>query len=373
MCVLVKTEPDIQDDFHWKGYGLRVSVSESLTETCKISVRALVSGKFKFPKGMKLSSAVYALSISEPLLKPVKLEIQHYAHVVVQEHTSYLHFAAASLRQDDLYYKFEVKKGGQFFVGKQYGCISLSESTLIAIVTSDQLLNEELVLESSSHLSLDYYQDEEVCLDARKLEHFVRNFLPSKLETDRFYACNCILPVLARSLHSYNKFEPLVFLWQEPIPQGFFQTFVSNLCSHKCFEVSLPQLGKIENCKAAISFKCSNNIGGDILLVETKFSINVYYSGRPEKCYSIREMIKMEVDAVITKKFQDMFEYGERLECHDCNPKECTKHYCFWEGNKYLRCICACNGFHQIDTERQLPWFKSEHEGKSVYILHLQS
>lgn len=364
MCVLVKAVSDIQDDFHWKGYGLRLSVSECLTETCKISVRALASGKFKFPEGMKLISAVYALSISEPLLKPVKLEIQHYAHVVVQEHTSYLSFVTASLKQDGPYYNFEMKNGGQFFVCKQYGSICLSESILIAVVTSDELLNEELVLESTTDLSLDSYQDEEVCLDAHKLEHFVRNFLHSKPESDHIYACNFILPVFARSLHSYNKFEPLVFLWQEPISQGFFLALISNLCSSapKCFEVSLPRLGKIESCKTAISLKCVN-VGGEVLLVQTKFSIDVYYSGQPENCYSIREMIKKEVHAVInsTEKFQDMVDFDERLHCHGCDAKEHVKHFCFLEGDKYLKC---CNKMYQINSERQLPWFRSESEGK---------
>ena len=316
---------------------------------------------------MKLISAVYALSISEPLRNPVKLEIQHYAHVVVERHTSYLHFAAASLKQDGLYYNFEMKKGGQFFVRKQYGSISLSESTLIAIVTSDKLLNEEPVLESSADLSHDYYL-EETCLDAHKLEHFVRNFLHSKPESDHVYACNCILPVFARSIHSYNKFEPLIFLWQEPISQGFFLALISNLCSTapKCFEVSLPQLGKIESCKTAISLKCTN-VGGEVLLVETKFSIDVYYSGQPEKCYSIREMIKKEVHAVITstEKFRDMVYFDERLHCYGCDTKEYVKHFCFLEGDNYLRC---CNTLYPINSERQLPWFRSESEGKSVYL-----
>ena len=367
MCVLVKSV-SIQDDFYWEGYGLRLSVSGSLTETCKISVRALVGGKFKFPERMKLSSAVYAISISEPLLKPVKLEIQHYAHVVVQEHTRYLSFVAASLKQDGQHYNFEVKKGGQFFVRKQYGCISLSESTLIAVVTSDELLNEELVLESTADLSLDDYQDEEVCLDARKLEHFVRHFLHTKPESDHIYACNCILPVLARSIHSYNKFDPLVLLWPQPISQGFFLALISNLCSSapKRFKVSRPQLGKIQSCKTAVSLKCVN-VGGEVLLVETKFSIDIYYSGQPENCYSIREMIKNEVHAVITstEKFRDMVCFAERLHCHVCDAKEHVKHFCFLEGDKYLRC---CNTMYQINSERQLPWFQSESEGKSVCL-----
>ena len=338
-----------------------------MPEICKISVKVVVGENFKFPDGVKVISAVYALSIPERLDKPVKLEIQHYAYVVVQEHTSYLSFAAASLKRDGPYYNFEVKKGGEFFVCKRYGCISLSESTLIAVVTSDELLNEGLALESRADLTLDYYQDEKVCLGVDYLEHLLANFSRSKPQSDRLYVCNCILSVLPQTTNSYNEFDPLVFLWQMPISQGFFLELISNLRSspHKCFEVSLPQLGKIENCKNAISLKCIN-VGGEVLLVETELSIDVYYSGQPEKCYIIREMIKKEVDVITkTEKFRDMVDFDESFYCYGCDAKKHRKHFCFLEGDKYLRC---CNTRYQINSERQLPWFQSESEGKSVCL-----
>ena len=316
---------------------------------------------------MKLSSVVYALFISEPLLKPVKLEIKHYAHVVFQKHTSYLSFVVASLKRDGPYYNFDMKKGGQFYVSKEYGSICLSDSTLIAVVTSDKQLNEELALESSAHLSLDCYHDEEVYLHARELEHIICNILPFKLDTDHVYVC--ISPVLALSIHSYNKYEPLVFLWQKPILPEFFQAFILNLCSSapKCFEVSFPQLGKIESCKTVVSLKCVN-IGGEVLLVETECSIDVYYSGQPKNCHRIHEMIKKEMHAVITstEKFQDMIDFNEGLHCHGCDTEGYVKkHICVLQSDKkHLRCYKAV---HQINSERQLPWFHSEPEGKLCF------
>ena len=42
-------------------------------------------------------------------------------------------------------------------------------------------------------------------------------------------------------------------------------------------------------------------------------------------------MIKMEMCGILTMKFQDMVEFDELHHCHDCNPKECLRHYCFWK------------------------------------------
>ena len=65
-----------------------------------------------------------------------------------------------------------------------------------------------------------------------------------------------------------------------------------------------------------------------------------------------------------------MVKFEERLHCHGCNAKEHVKHYCFFEGENYLK--CSYNRLHQIDIDRQLPWFHSEPEGKSLHVLNLQ-
>ena len=67
----------------------------------------------------------------------------------------------------------------------------------------------------------------------------------------------------------------------------------------------------IINCKAAISSKQSNYVREEVLLVETKSSIYVYYFMWPEMCYSIHEMTKMEMHVVIIKKFQDMVDFDK--------------------------------------------------------------
>ena len=121
--------------FNWEQYGLRITVVEgtlSPTDTCEVAVRALVGGQFQLPEDTELISAVYRISVSKPLLKPVILEMQHCADLVTQDHTSYLSFATASVNTG-LPYQFNLEEGGQFHTGDQYGSICLSQFSLWAI------------------------------------------------------------------------------------------------------------------------------------------------------------------------------------------------------------------------------------------------
>ena len=130
---------DNPQSFNWEQYGLRISVPQgtlSMKETCELSVRTLVGGQFAFPKGTELVSVVYTISIAKPLLKPVKLEIQHCAHLVTDDHTKYLSFVIASSKQLVPPYQFQLLKGGQFYPGNQYGSISLSHFCFLAIIKS---------------------------------------------------------------------------------------------------------------------------------------------------------------------------------------------------------------------------------------------
>ena len=140
VCIAGEKMFTIQGDspqfLNWEQYGLRITVHQdtlSSTDTSEVAMAALVGGQFQLPDGTELISAVYALSVSKPLLKPVKLEIQHCADLITEDHTSYLSFAAASVNVG-LPYQFQLKEGGQFNPGDQYGNICLSQFSLWAIV-----------------------------------------------------------------------------------------------------------------------------------------------------------------------------------------------------------------------------------------------
>ena len=126
------------ETFDWNEYGLRISVSQdtlSSTETIEIAVTVLVGGQFALPEDTELISAVYSISVSKPLLKPVKLEIQHCAHLLHEDHTSYLSFVTAPSQQHPPY-QFQLEKGGVFRPGNQFGSIFLSQFSLKAIIKS---------------------------------------------------------------------------------------------------------------------------------------------------------------------------------------------------------------------------------------------
>ena len=129
--------PQIQGDspqfLNWEQYGLKIIVPQgtlSPADTCKVALTALVGGEFQFPAGVELISAVYDISVSKLLLKSLKLEMQHCADLVTENHTFYLSFATASVDQPTLH------DGGQFRPGDQYGCIVLTYNCLTTIVKS---------------------------------------------------------------------------------------------------------------------------------------------------------------------------------------------------------------------------------------------
>ena len=139
--------------FNWEQYGLRMTILEgtlSPTDTCEIAVRALVGGQFQLPEDTELISVVYSISVSKPLLKQVKLDIQHCADLVTQDHIIYLRFATASVNTE-LPYQFKLEEGGQFHTGDQYGSIYLSRFSLWTIVKFfKRLLGYPTSSESSS-------------------------------------------------------------------------------------------------------------------------------------------------------------------------------------------------------------------------------
>ena len=122
---------------NWERYGLRIGVSEgslSFEETAEAAVVALVGGQFVFPANTVLVSAVYAVSLSRPLLKPLRLEIQHCVHITKKVQTKYLKFSIAPVDTPSLPYQFSIIEGGEFSVGERYGSINREKFCLVSIV-----------------------------------------------------------------------------------------------------------------------------------------------------------------------------------------------------------------------------------------------
>ena len=128
---------------NWEKYGLRIGVQEdtlSPSDTVEVAVVALVGGQFVFPKNTVLVSAVYAVSVSKPLLKPLRLEIEHCIDLRGRPGlTRFLNFTIAHVSTPSLPYQFSIVEGGEFKPDSWYGSIQRKEFCLVSIVGEKRL------------------------------------------------------------------------------------------------------------------------------------------------------------------------------------------------------------------------------------------
>ena len=128
---------------NWEKYGLRIGVQEdtlSPSDTVEVAVVALVGGQFQFPSNTVLVSAVYAVSLSKPLLKRLILEIQHCVDLTGRPALSrHLKFAIAPVSTPSLPYQFSIVEGGEFKPDSWYGSIQRKEFCLVSIVGEKRL------------------------------------------------------------------------------------------------------------------------------------------------------------------------------------------------------------------------------------------
>ena len=131
---LFKIQNNLSHVLNWEEYGLRIKVPEgaiSSSETTEVAITALVGGEFILPEDSELVSAVYTISVSKPLLKPVLLEIQHCVSIETQSHANYLSFVASS--NNHCPFEFQTDKGS-FPVGERYGNILIYKFSSLCII-----------------------------------------------------------------------------------------------------------------------------------------------------------------------------------------------------------------------------------------------
>ena len=126
---------------NWEKYGLRMMLSKEsilFKDVAEITVVALVGGKFILPENTVLVSAVYEISLSEPLHKPLRLEMQHCIDLKSEPNLSkHLKFAIAPTETPSHSYQFTMVEGGEFPVDSQYGLIERNEFCLVCILGED--------------------------------------------------------------------------------------------------------------------------------------------------------------------------------------------------------------------------------------------
>ena len=116
----------------WADYGFKMHFPQGTTPP-EVLIKALVGGKFQFPNGMELVSALYLISIPKEFFHPVKLEIQHCVCLKSSQQCKYLSFITAPIDESVPPYKFEFIEGGKFSTDSQYGTIVRSKFCLMGI------------------------------------------------------------------------------------------------------------------------------------------------------------------------------------------------------------------------------------------------
>ena len=186
------------------------------------------------------------------------------------------------------------------------------------------------------------------------------------------YFLPCVLPTTTdlESLRASFKdnVDPLILTWNEtPLPQGLFPALIVSLLSRKDspkFDNSLLGSDNFQ-FRNAISLACPS-FAGAILLVDSIYRLELFYTGPSNKCYRIYEAVKEGIKAVV-KKFhymQSLEDPEERFHCPFCNKSE---HFCHLNEDK-TKLICF-KKYSYIDKTCHLPWFPPEVKGKLVATL----
>ena len=186
------------------------------------------------------------------------------------------------------------------------------------------------------------------------------------------YFLPCVLPTTTdlESLRASFKdnVDPLILTWNEkPLPQGLFPALIVSLLSRKKapkFDNSLPGSDNFQ-FRNAISLACPS-FAGAILLVDSIYRLELFYTGPSNKCYRIYEAVKEGIKAVV-KKFHYMQSLEDPKEQFHCPFCELPEHFCHLNEDK-TKLICF-RKYSYIDKTRHLPWFPPEVKGKLVATL----
>ena len=117
----------------WGDYGFKMYFPEGTIPPSQVLIKALVGGKFQFPDGIEIVSALYVISFPEEYFQPVKLQIQHCVSLKSSRHFKYLSFITAPIDESVPPYKFQFIEGGKFYTDSQYGMIVRSKFCIMGI------------------------------------------------------------------------------------------------------------------------------------------------------------------------------------------------------------------------------------------------
>ena len=128
---LFHLQGDRSHSLPWEKHGFILHCPKgAVSKDTEVAVTALVSGNFKVPKGTVLVSAVYAISVSEPLLKSLTIQLQHCIDLRNTGQTGHLKFVRGPLKSP---YQLSPVEGGVFRIRNRYGSIERDEFCAVGI------------------------------------------------------------------------------------------------------------------------------------------------------------------------------------------------------------------------------------------------
>ena len=129
---LFHLQGDRSHSLPWEKHGFILHCPKgAVSKDTEVAITALVSGNFKVPKGSVLVSAVYAISVSEPLFKSLTIELQHCVDLRNTGQTGRLKFVRGPLKSP---YQLNPVEGGVFRIRNRYGSIRRDQFCTMGIV-----------------------------------------------------------------------------------------------------------------------------------------------------------------------------------------------------------------------------------------------
>ena len=169
-----------------------------------------------------------------------------------------------------------------------------------------------------------------------------------------------------------KQLDSFALTWDmKPIPQGLFPALIVSLLKrHVSPQFDLHQPSQLDEIpeesmqfRNAIQLSCIGP-GGSVLLVDSIYWLEIYYTGRSIKCSSLKQAVLECIGDIIMK-----FQYKpvlsiphERFLCLICPPP--FNHLCRPDEDKVIVTCCRDSRLTaDINPSRQLPWIQ---DGSSV-------
>ena len=188
-------------------------------------------------------------------------------------------------------------------------------------------------------------------------------FIVAPLSQAEEYFLPSVLPTRILSKEMKTPFrenvDPLILTWKmKPLPQGILPALIVNLLRRQQPpKFVLKPSYAMAQYRNAICLECIGP-GGAILLVDTIYWLEIYYSGHPTRCSDIRSTIYEGIEQVV-EKFHYKPILSEPQEYFYCIMHKTTDHLCRPDDEKENLVCCKDRvSIIQLDESRQQPWFQ---------------